>query len=144
MLFLPTWRGTQTLQEYQSAFGPGGSLPGGYSVSPQLSFFAPVGGFTLGGAISFSRIGDSSTTTNTTTPSSGSGEGHEPRDTVPTTITSTQASTSNYFSAALVSARRIGANSFGIELASLRGTGGGDSAVGFESSHSTSDSRRGD
>ena len=48
--FLPAFHGSQTLAENQSTFGPGGSLPSDYSVSPQLSYFAPAGGFTLGGS----------------------------------------------------------------------------------------------
>src|SRR5664280_2896956 len=84
VFILPTFRGAATLQEYQSAFGPGGSLPSDYSVSPQVSFFAPAGGFTFGGSAAVSRVG------NTT----------------------------------LTAARRFGANSFGVELASLKGTGG--------------------
>jgi len=50
VFILPTFRGARTLQEYQSAFGPGGSLPSDYSVSPQVSYFAPAGGFTFGGS----------------------------------------------------------------------------------------------
>jgi hypothetical protein len=92
LLFLPTFRGTRTLQEYQSAFGPGGTLPGGYSVGPQFSFFAPAGGFTFGGAASLSRVGDAG-------------------------------STSNFYSGALIASRRFGANSMGLEIASLRGSG---------------------
>ena len=62
LFVLPTFRGTRTLQEYQSAFGPGGSLPSDYSVSPQLSFFAPAGKFTFGGSASLSRVGNTSVT----------------------------------------------------------------------------------
>ena len=42
VFILPTFRGARTLQEYQSAFGPGGSLPSDYSISPQISYFAPA------------------------------------------------------------------------------------------------------
>jgi hypothetical protein len=98
LLFLPTFRGTRTLQEYQSAFGPGGSLPGGYSVSPELSYFAPAGNFTFGGSASLSRVGDNSTAT-------------------------------NYYSGGLVAAHRSGSNSFGVELASLKGSGGATGGV---------------
>ncbi|MDE3164705.1 MAG: FecR domain-containing protein, partial [Acidobacteriota bacterium] len=98
LLFLPTYRGTRTLQEYQSAFGPGGTVPGGYSISPQVSFFAPAGNFTLGGSASFSRVGDNSS------PVFGT-------------------ATTNYYSGSLIAARRFGANSLGIELATLRGSG---------------------
>ncbi len=55
VFILPTFRGASTLQEYQSAFGTGGSLPSDYSVSPQVSFFAPAGGFTFGGSASVSQ-----------------------------------------------------------------------------------------
>ena len=65
LFVLPTFRGARTLQEYQSAFGPGGSLPSDYSISPQVSYFAPVGAFTFGGSASLSRVGN---TTLTATP----------------------------------------------------------------------------
>jgi hypothetical protein len=111
VLFLPTFRGTRTLQEYQSAFGPGGTLPGGYSVTPEISYFAPAGAYSFGGSASYSRIGDS------IAPSSSS---------------------SNYFSGALVGARRAGLNSFGVELATLKGTGSSNILAGpaFRSSAS--------
>ena len=63
LYFLPTFHGSQTLEENQAAFGPGGSLPSNYSLSPQISMFAPVGGFTLGGSASFSRVGADTDTT---------------------------------------------------------------------------------
>ena len=116
VFILPTFRGSQMLEEYQSAFGPGGSLPRDYSVSPQISFFAPVGGFALGGSASLSRVGD---TTLTTTPNYAPGElEHESQ------VSQTSGSSSGtYYSGALVAARQFGANSFGVELASLKGTG---------------------
>jgi hypothetical protein len=58
--FLPTFHGAQTLQENQGAFGPGGALPSDYSISPQISFFAPAGGFNVGGSAAFSRVGSGS------------------------------------------------------------------------------------
>jgi hypothetical protein len=116
VFILPTFRGSQTLQEYQSAFGPGGSLPSDYSVSPQISFFAPAAGFTFGGSASLSRVGD---TTLTTTPNYAPGElEHESQ------VSRTSGSSSGtFYSGALVAARQFGANSFGVELASLKGTG---------------------
>ena len=100
LLFLPTFRGTRTLQEYQSAFGPGGALPGGYSVSPEFSYFTPAGGFTFGGAASVSRIGDSSVAA---APGSAGDLDHD-GNVMPLNPGS---STSNYFSGALVAARRL-------------------------------------
>ncbi len=115
---LPSFSGVRGLQEYQSAFGPGGTLPGNYSISPQFSMFVPVGGqFTIGGSASVSRVGntgisampdDDPTSLN---PSNGS------------TPNTTGTSTGTFYSGALVAARRFGANSFGVELESLRGTG---------------------
>ena len=93
------------VQEYQSAFGPGGTLPGGYSVSPQFSYFAPVGGFTFGGAAIFRASAI-------------------PRRPPPPRRT--------YYSAALVGARRFGANSLGFEFASLRGSGASRTALGSD------------
>ena len=116
VFILPTFRGARTLQEYQSAFGPGGTLPSDYSVSPQISFFAPAGGFTLGGSASLSRVGDS---TLTTTPNYEPGELEHNSSSSQTS----GSSSGTFYSGALVAARRFGANSFGVELASLKGTG---------------------
>jgi hypothetical protein len=118
VFILPTFRGARTLQEYQSAFGPGGSLPSDYSVSPQISYFAPAGGFTFGGSASVSRVGN---TTLTATPDFNPGAlGHSPQSSSQTS----GSSSGTFYSGALVAARRAGANSFGVELASLKGTGG--------------------
>jgi hypothetical protein len=117
VFILPTFRGARTLQEYQSAFGPGGSLPSDYSVSPQVSFFAPAGGFTFGGSASVSRVGN---TTLTATPNYAPGELEQ----MPQSPSQTSGSSSGtFYSGALVAARRVGANSFGVELATLKGTG---------------------
>ena len=117
VFILPTFRGARTLQEYQSAFGPGGTLPSDYSVSPQFSFFTPAAGFTFGGSASLSRVGDS---TLTTTPN------YQPGELEHNQASSTQTSGSSsgtFYNGALMAARRFGANSFGVELASLKGTG---------------------
>ena len=117
VFILPTFRGTHTLQEYQSAFGPAVSQPGGYSVSPQISFFAPAGGFTFGGSLSLSRVGDGAVTTI---------PGYQPGELANESVSSsktTGSSSGTFYSGALVAARRFGANSFGVELASLKATG---------------------
>jgi hypothetical protein len=142
VFILPTFRGARTLQEYQSAFGPGGSLPSDYSVSPQVSFFAPAGGFTFGGSAAVSRVGN---TTLTATPNYQPGTlEHNPESSAQTS----GSSSGTFYSGALVVARRIGANSFGVELASLKGTGGissvsseamGPGRLAEEQSQSTSD-----
>jgi hypothetical protein len=101
--FLPTFSGVRELQENQEALGPGGTLPGDYSLSPQFSLFTPVGGgYTVGGAASFSRVGNTALGSADTPPGS---------------------STATFYSGALVAAKRVGADSFGIELDTLRGTG---------------------
>jgi hypothetical protein len=114
VFILPTFRGGRTLQEYQSAFGPGGSLPTDYSVSPQVSFFAPAGGFSFGGSASLSRVGN---TTLTSTPD------YDPSSLEHNASTTSGSSSGAFYSGALVAARRFGSNSFGLELASLKGTG---------------------
>ena len=117
VFILPTFRGARTLQEYQSAFGPGGSLPSNYSVSPEISFFAPAGGFTFGGSASLSHVGDNSLTTTAN---------YQPGELEHNVTSSSQtegSSSGTFYSGALVAARRFGANSFGVELASLKGTG---------------------
>ena len=122
VFILPTFRGASTLQEYQSAFGTGGSLPSDYSVSPQVSFFAPAGGFTFGGSASVSRVGN---TTLTAMPDYSPGTLQQnPQYSPPTGGSQTSGSSSDtFYSGALVAARRFGANSFGLELATLKGTG---------------------
>ena len=147
VFILPTFRGASTLQEYQSAFGTGGSLPSDYSVSPQVSFFAPAGGFTFGGSASVSSVGNSTLTAtpdyspNTLQPN--------PQYSPQTSGSQTSGSSSDtFYSGALVAARRFGANSFGLELASLKGTGSisslttgadGPGRLSQEQSQSTSD-----
>jgi hypothetical protein len=101
--FLPTFAGVRELQESQEVFGPGGTLPGDYSISPQFSIFTPVGGgYTVGGSVAVSRVGNT---------------------TLGDAFTPGSSSSATYFSGALVGAKRIGADSFGIELDTLRGTG---------------------
>jgi hypothetical protein len=117
VFILPTFRGGRTLQEYQSAFGPGGSLPTDYSVSPQVSFFAPVGSFAFGGSASMSRVGNTTLT---------SAPGYDPSSlehSSQSASTISGSSSGTFYSGALVAARRFGSNSFGLELASLKGTG---------------------
>jgi hypothetical protein len=114
---LPTFRGARTLQEYQSAFGPGGTVPSDYSISPQISYFAPYGGFTFGGSASVSRVGNSALTA---TPDYEPGMlEHGPQSSSQTS----GSSSGTFYSGSLVAGRRFGANSFGVELSSLKGTG---------------------
>ena len=99
LYFLPTFRGAQTLREDQATFGPAATLPSDYSVSPQISYFVPAGGFTLGGSAGLSRVGSGAAA-----PSTGS-------------------ATTTFYSGSLVAARRFGSNSLGVEIASLKGSG---------------------
>ncbi len=117
LFVLPTLRGAQTLQEYQSAFGPGGNQPSNYSVSPQISYFAPYAGFQFGGSFSASHVGNSSLTS-----TSDYDPGTLDHGAPSTTVTTGQSSTT-YYSGALLGSRRFGNNSFGLELALLNGTG---------------------
>jgi hypothetical protein len=147
VFILPTLRGAGTLQEYQSAFGPGGSLPSDYSISPQVSFFAPAGGFTFGGSASVSRVGNTTLTAmpDYAPPTLQQNPQYSPQ----TGGSQTSGSSSDtFYSGALVAARRFGANSFGLELASLKGTGSisslttdsrGPGRLAQEHSESTSD-----
>ena len=118
LFVLPTFSGVQSLQSYQSVLGPGGTLPGDYSLSPQFSLFTPIGGgFTLGGSVSASRVGNTGISAmpdddpTLISPANGSQSG------------TTGTSTGTFYSGSLVAARRFGANSFGLELESLHGTG---------------------
>jgi len=119
LFVLPTFSGVRGLQQFQSAFGPGGSLPGDYSISPQFSMFVPIGQskFTIGGAVSASRVG---TTSLSSTPAS------DPttfNTSDPGVLSTTGNSTGNFVSGALLLSRAFGANSLGVEVESLRGTG---------------------
>jgi len=121
LFVLPTFRGARTLQEYQSAFGPIGALPSDYSVSPQISYFTPFAGFHLGGSAALTRVGS-----NTLTASPEFERGtleNNPQSTSQTT----GSSGNTYYSGALVASRAFGHNSFGVELAALRGSGTVDS-----------------
>jgi hypothetical protein len=118
IFILPTIRGSRSLQDYQSVFGGvPGNLPSDYSVSPQFSYFAPAGKFTFGGSASLSRVGNNSVTS---TPNASPGELEHETETNPVT---TGNSSTTYYSGTLVGARAFGANSFGVELSALKGTG---------------------
>jgi hypothetical protein len=125
VFILPTFRQSYALQDYQSALGPVSGLPSDYSVSPQFSFFTPAGGFTFGGSASMSRVGDR---TLTTTPNYQPGEVEHVQ---PSSSQTSGSASGNYYSGALVAARRFGANSFGVELAPLKGTGSISSVTSF-------------
>ncbi|HLK62140.1 MAG TPA: FecR domain-containing protein [Bryobacteraceae bacterium] len=116
---LPTFSGVQGLQQYQSTFGPGGTLPGDYSLSPQFSLFTPIGrsGFTIGGSVSASRVGSTgiSAMPNDDPTMFTASNGYQP--------STSGTSTGTFYSGALVAARRFGANSLGFEIESLKGTG---------------------
>ena len=122
---LPTFSGVRTLQEYGSAFGPSGTLPGNYSISPQLSMFSPIGagGLVMGGSFAASRVGDTSLTAQPDYDPSVLGP------TVPGVRQTSGNSTSNFYNGALVLARRFGRDSFGVEFESLHGTGSLTSAT---------------
>ncbi|HXB73105.1 MAG TPA: FecR family protein [Candidatus Acidoferrales bacterium] len=132
---LPTFSGVRGLQEYQSAFGPAGSLPGNYSISPQLSMFSPIGaGFTLGGSVSASRVGDTSLSSQPDFEAPLQGQpgvpgAPGPGVAIPGVQRTSANSTSDFYSGALVLARRLGPDSFGLELESLKGTGSLDSTT---------------
>ena len=121
LFVLPTLRGTQTLQEYQSSFGPGGNQPSSYSISPQISYFSPFHGFTFGGSFSASHVGNSSLTSTSDYDPGTLDHG------LPSTTTTTGSSSTTYYTGALVGSRRFGANSFGVELSLLNGVGSASS-----------------
>ena len=77
----------------------------------------PSGAFTFGGSASISRVGN---TTLTAAPDYEPGSlDHNPQSSPQTS----GSSSGTFYSAALVAARHFGANSFGVELATLKGTG---------------------
>ena len=118
LVVLPTVGGGPDLDDNHAGLGPGASLPGDYSVSPQLSIFAPVGrsNFFVGGSVSGSRISNNSAIASPDEDSSAAGQNSS-------SVHSFGGSSSSFYSGSLLAARRIGATSFGFELESLRGTG---------------------
>jgi hypothetical protein len=108
---LPTFSGVRGLQEYQAAFGPGGTLPGNYSISPQISLFTPAGGgFTIGGAISGSHVAN--------TALAGAPD-------------FTGTSNATFYTGSLVAARAFGSTSIGVEAERLHGSGDLTSVTGY-------------
>jgi len=119
LFLLPTFGGGPDLDGRQAgALGPAGVLPGSYSVSPQLSIFSPLGksNFFVGGSVSGSRVSDNAVGTTPDEDSVPVGQGADLNH-------NTGSSNSNFYSASLVVARRMGASSFGLELEGLRGSG---------------------
>lgn len=92
---LPSVRGLRGFEAYEAAFGPGGTLPGDYRISPQFSIFTPIPGtaFTVGSSAAASRMGTGGT------------------------------STDAFYSGSLAVARRVGKGSFGLEVEALKGDG---------------------
>ena len=118
LVVLPTFGGGPDLDDNHAGLGPGANLPGDYSVSPQLSIFAPVGrsNFFVGGSVSGSRIRNNSAIASPDEDSSSAAQNSS-------SVHSFGGSNSSFYSGSLLAARRIGATSFGFELESLRGSG---------------------
>ena len=115
---LPTFRGGQTLQEYQSAFGPGGSLPSDYSISPQISYFTPADGLHLRRQRGALARGQYDADFDAGLRARARWSTIRNRRRRPAGVPA-----STFYSGALVAARQFGANSFGLELASSEGHG---------------------
>ena len=60
IFLLPSFNGSGGSGQNTAAFGPGGSSPANYSLSPQFSLFTPVAksGFVVGGSLTSSRSGN--------------------------------------------------------------------------------------
>ena len=121
LFVLPSYSGTAALSQRETPVTPGGSVPGDFSISPQLSVFTPLGasGLVLGGSLSASRVGNQSEQSagswmpqNQFAGAQGSG------------------SVSVYYSGSLMLAKRLGRSGVGVELESLRGTGTAQSVTG--------------
>jgi hypothetical protein len=106
LFLLPSFSG-RTDYPQSASLVSGGLQPSNYSISPQVSMFAPIGatGFVLGGSIAASRMGASAE--GLASQVSGS-------------------STSNFWSGSLVTARRLGSDgrtSLGFGIEKLIGAG---------------------
>lgn len=115
---LPTIGGGSTPSESQATFSPTGTLPGNYSVTPQISIFSPIGhsNFFAGGSFSGSRV---SNTAVTSSPDEGSTPAGQSLSLTPTSGSSMD----SFYSASFMLARQFGATSIGAEVQSLRGVG---------------------
>jgi len=115
---LPTYGGGPNLDSAGVISRPAGSFPSNFSISPQISFFSPVGhsNFYVGGSVSASRLN------NNTSTAFSFGDLLAQGQTAPSTVTAGGAA-SSFYSGSVVVARRIGRTSLGVGVDSLRGTG---------------------
>jgi hypothetical protein len=134
---LPSYSGTAGLTGRETPVTPGGAVPGDYSISPQFSMFTPIGttGWYVGGSVAASRVGNSMGSSYGNLPfTAGYAAGGNGGTGTPWGISSGggggSGSISDYYSGALVLARRMGKSSFGAEFESLRGTGTAQSVMG--------------
>ena len=118
VFLLPTFGGGPDLDDHQATFGPAGTLPGTYSVSPEISVFSPVGhsNFFVGASVSSSMLSDGSATFSPDESAASPGQSQNSTHT-------SGSSSSNFYSGSLVLARRIGRTSIGVELERLHGSG---------------------
>ncbi len=117
LFLLPSRHGAQGVGELGAAFGDDASLPADYTLSPQFSMFTPVGrGFVVGGSVAASRIGSSGISSMPDPDPTDSGGEH--------VLDTTGKSSSNFYTGALVAARRFGRSSIGLEVEHTRGSGG--------------------
>ncbi len=121
---LPTFGGGPDLDENRAAFGPAGTLPGNYSISPEISIFSPLGHskFFVGGSASGSRVSTNSALSSPDEDPVSPGQSSSLNHT-------SGSSRSSFYTGSLVLARRLGATSVGLELESLRGAGSLSSAT---------------
>jgi len=115
---MPIFGGGSSPGGSQTTFDPAGTLPGSYSLSPQVSIFSPIGhsNFFAGGSFSTSRVSNSAVTSLPDEDSAPAGQS-------PSATPTSGSSTSNFYSGSLMLARRFGATSVGVEVESLRGNG---------------------
>jgi hypothetical protein len=115
-LFLPSIHRSGAGSEYAAAFGADGAAPADYTVSPQVSMFLPVGGgFVAGGYAAASRLG-SFASSSMPDPDTSTVNEHA--------LNTQGRSSSDFYSGALLLARRFGRNSAGFEVEHTRGSGG--------------------
>jgi hypothetical protein len=121
---LPTLGGGSTPGGSQTTFSPSGTLPGNYSVTPQISVFSPIGhsNFFGGGSFSGTRVSNGGVTLSPDEDATPSG--------VSSSLTPTSGSSmSTFYSGSLILARRFGSTSIGAELESLHGSGSSSSTT---------------
>ena len=121
IFLLPSFNGSGGSGQNTAAFGPNGSAPANYSLSPQFSLFTPVSksGFVVGGSLASSRAGNGAQTSSPDFDPGLLAAGPNGAN-----LQTSGSAVSTFSSGSILVAKRLGtANSFGFEVESLKVNG---------------------